>query len=249
MAIWIMAWIWFDPRSFSLEPDHPRVKYFVNYLRVDRAQHVEQSMRRAQQHIEPIRHAFHQHRVPAALVWLALIESGFEVDAVSPRNAVGVFQFRASTARAFGLEVNAQRDERLDPGRAADACASYLTYLHNQFGSWELALACYVFGEGSVRRICDAYEIEDWSDVETHLPRSVSDYVYKVKAAALVASAWMQRQRDKHSNGVRLHIVQPGETLTGIARVYRVDVEALRLANQVSNDLIHHGDELIIPTR
>lgn len=43
------------------------------------------------------------------------------------------------------------------------------------------------------------------------------------------------------------HTVQAGETLWSISRLYGVSLDALRLANALTTDLIYPGQELIIP--
>jgi len=45
-----------------------------------------------------------------------------------------------------------------------------------------------------------------------------------------------------------IHVVQPGETLSGIARQYGVSVDALMAANDITDPhLIKIGQEIIIP--
>lgn len=49
------------------------------------------------------------------------------------------------------------------------------------------------------------------------------------------------------TDGQQTHVVQRGETLTGIARQYDTTVSALRSANNLSSDRIYAGQTLIIP--
>ncbi len=43
------------------------------------------------------------------------------------------------------------------------------------------------------------------------------------------------------------HMVQPGDTLWGISRLYGVNLDDLRAANNLTADVIYPGQELVIP--
>lgn len=83
------------------------------------------------------------HHLPPQLVAVALAESGFDNEARSGRQSAGLWQFLPGTARTMGLEVSAQRDERLDPNRATEGAANLLAQLYQQFGDWPVAIAAY----------------------------------------------------------------------------------------------------------
>jgi hypothetical protein len=106
-----------------------------------------------------------------------------------------MWQFMSATARRFGLKVGPKVDERTNPARATDAAISYLSKLHDRFGSWYLAAAAYNSGEGTVLRALKRTTgrttgtDEDFFRILPALPRETQDYVPKLIAAARIGNA------------------------------------------------------------
>jgi membrane-bound lytic murein transglycosylase D len=135
--------------------------------------------------------------LPEDMVYLALIESGFDPDAYSNAAAVGMWQFMASTARDVGLRVDWWVDERRDPVRSTDGAIKFLKWLNDQFGSLYLAAAAYDGGPGRVERglsrSADELDGVKGDDIffalaeKNYLRAETRDYVPKLIAAALVA--------------------------------------------------------------
>ena len=136
---------------------------------------------RAQTYVSRLKPIFSAQGAPAALVWLAEVESSFDPGARSPAGAVGMFQFMAPTARAQGLSLS-PHDERLDPDRSARAAAKYLRYLYGRFGDWRLALAAYNAGETRVHNLLTRYKTRSYSVISTRLPAETQMYVPKIEA-------------------------------------------------------------------
>ena len=99
------------------------------------------------------RRSLARNGLPRDLVYLAMIESGFENAARSRVGAGGIWQFMPGAARAYGLEVSYWMDARRDPERSAEAAARYLKDLYVRFGSWPLVFAAYNAGYGAVLRV------------------------------------------------------------------------------------------------
>jgi membrane-bound lytic murein transglycosylase D len=130
-----------------------------------------------------------EHGLPQDLVYLSLIESGYNPNAYSRAHAVGLWQFLASTARRYGLRVTYWIDERRDPVLATHAAAAYLKDLYEEFGSWYLAAAAYNGGSSRVRRAIRRTGSRDfWTLARRgYFPSETRDYVPKFIAAALIA--------------------------------------------------------------
>ena len=90
--------------------------------------------------------------MPTELALLPFVESAFNPQAVSSAKAAGMWQFMPATGRTFELKQNAFRDDRRDVLASTRAALDYLQKLYGLFGDWQLALASYNWGEGSVAR-------------------------------------------------------------------------------------------------
>lgn len=128
--------------------------------------------------------------VPENIVFLSLIESGFNPYAYSVARAAGPWQFIASTARRYGLEINWWKDERRDPVKSTFAAADYLKDLYGMFGSWNLAMAAYNAGEGRIQKAMKRSNADNyWELLGTkHIRPETKDYVPKFIAASLIAN-------------------------------------------------------------
>jgi membrane-bound lytic murein transglycosylase D len=127
--------------------------------------------------------------VPEDLVYVAMIESGFDPSAQSSVGAAGMWQFMEPTGRVYGLDTDYWSDDRLDFERAGYAAATYLADLKTRFGTWELALAAYNAGYGLVVQSIRANNTNNYwalSEIENALPRQTVNYVPKILAAAIV---------------------------------------------------------------
>lgn len=136
---------------------------------------------RADTYVPRLRPIFTAAGVPAALVWLAEVESSFAPNARSPVGAVGMFQLMPATARSMGLALS-PTDERLDPRKSATAAAKYLRYLHGRFGDWRLALAAYNGGETRVKALLDRASTRTYASIAPRLPAETQMYVPKIEA-------------------------------------------------------------------
>ncbi|MGH7165945.1 MAG: transglycosylase SLT domain-containing protein [Nitrospiraceae bacterium] len=132
---------------------------------------------------------FTEFNLPSDLVFLSLVESGFNPRAYSRARATGPWQFMTSTARLYGLRIDHYVDERRDPVKSTVAAARYLRDLYDLFGTWPLALAAYNAGEGKVLRALQKARAESfWELAQTRLlRRETREYVPRFMAATIIA--------------------------------------------------------------
>jgi membrane-bound lytic murein transglycosylase D len=142
-------------------------------------------LRRANRYRDLVLQILREEGVPGDLLYLAMIESGFNPQAYSPAKAVGMWQFMDFTGRDRGLRQDAWVDERRDPVRATHAAARHLRDLYAVFQDWRLALAAYNAGEGRVSRaIAQAGHRDFW---RLSLPTETANYVPLYMAATVLA--------------------------------------------------------------
>lgn len=127
--------------------------------------------------------------MPPGLAEVVHVESGFNLTAVSPRGAAGLWQFMPATAREYGLVVTATQDDRFDVFKSTVAAAHYLRELHYQFNNWPLALAAYNAGPNRVSKAMQRLGTHDFWTLSrsSSLPGETVDYVSKVLAVSTLA--------------------------------------------------------------
>ncbi|MBM4360846.1 MAG: transglycosylase SLT domain-containing protein, partial [Deltaproteobacteria bacterium] len=146
-------------------------------------------LKRSGRYQEVVLETLREWRLPEDLIWVAMIESGFDPRAKSPAGAVGLWQFMRTTGSVYGLEVDKYQDLRRDPLRATRAAAHHLRDLHQRFGSWDLALAAYNMGYEQLLDAIDRTGTTDFNELSRQraIPNETANYVPKIVAAALVA--------------------------------------------------------------
>jgi membrane-bound lytic murein transglycosylase D len=175
--------------------DHPRIDYWIERFQnvPDMREKFEGFLERGGQWAPHILERLEARGMPLDLLYLAMIESGFNPAATSHASAVGIWQFMSPTGQQYGLAIDRAVDERRDPIRATEAALDYLQYLHRRFGSWYLASAAYNTGQGRVGRIMKqqygrekARNEQEYYRIWPRLPAETRDYVPLMIAAARI---------------------------------------------------------------
>lgn len=131
--------------------------------------------------------ALDAYNLPLELKYLPIIESALNPSAVSRAGASGLWQFMLATGKMYGLESNSLVDERRDPIKATWAAARYLKELYAIYGDWNLVIAAYNCGPGTINKaIRRANGKTDYWDIYNLLPKETRGYVPAFIAANYV---------------------------------------------------------------
>lgn len=145
------------------------------------------TIKRANRYLPVIVPILKQQSIPLDFIYLAAIESAFNPLAYSPAKAAGIWQFMASTARQYGLEVNEDIDERYNVEKATVAACKYLRNAYKKYGSWVNAAAAYNAGTQRITDELDRQGVDEAFDL--HLVQETSRYVFRILAIKEVFAA------------------------------------------------------------
>jgi membrane-bound lytic murein transglycosylase D len=178
-----------DPFHFDIPiVVNSRVEEFILYFQTVIKERFSTWLAQSSKYTPLMRSVLQENGLPEDLVYLSLIESGFNPYAYSRSKAMGLWQFIAPTGKRYGLKVNAWVDERRDPEKSTLAAALYLKDLYDMFECWYLAAAGYNAGERKIARGMKRYRTEDFWELTKHryLKRETKNYVPQMIAAALI---------------------------------------------------------------
>ncbi len=142
-------------------------------------------MKRAHKYFPVIEPILAKNGIPDDFKYLAVAESGLE-NVVSHAGATGFWQIMKATGREYGLEINANVDERYHLEKSTEVACRYLNKYKKKYGSWTLAAAAYNTGSGSVDKYLRIQKVNDYYDLL--LGQETGRYVFRIMAIKEILS-------------------------------------------------------------
>lgn len=178
-----------DPKEFDIPIDvNEDVAKWVRYFTGSGRKYYERWLSRSTRYRPMMYREIERRGLPRDLVYLSMIESGYNPHAYSHAAAAGLWQFIPSTGRLYRMRIDSWVDERRDPARSTEAGLEFLGDLYKMFGDWRLAWAAYNGGPGRIRRATDQAGSKDFWVLArgNYLHTETDNYVPKIMAAAII---------------------------------------------------------------
>ena len=177
--------VWERVRNgYTMKPmDTDLVRHWENFYSA-KPEYFARMVDRSSHYLYHIIEEVERRKMPTEVALLPMIESAYNPQAYSKAHASGLWQFIPSTGRLYGLRQNWWYDGRRDVIAATNAALDYLEKLYGMFGDWELALASYNWGEGSVGRAVAKNQAQGqptgYDDIR--MPAETKNYVPRLQA-------------------------------------------------------------------
>ena len=171
------------------------VKGFINLYMIRKRGSLSRMMGVSQLYYPMFEEVLDKYNIPLELKHLAVIESALIPYARSGAGATGLWQFMYPTGKMFGLKVDSYIDERCNPYKATVAAAEYLKSLYSMFNDWQMVLAAYNAGPGTISKaIRRSGGKKTYWEIRPYLPLETQSYV-----PAFIAANYAMNYADDHN--------------------------------------------------
>lgn len=141
-------------------------------------------IKRSTRYFTIIEEMLKEHNLPQDLKYVAIAESALRPHVGSPKGAIGFWQFIKSTGLKYGLQIDAEKDERRNVFASTQAAIMYFKDLYAIFGSWTLAAAAYNMGEEGLQAEILAQKTNNFYHL--YLPLETQRYIFRIQVAKLI---------------------------------------------------------------
>lgn len=187
------------------------VRNYIDLYAVRKREMVSRMLGMTQLYFPMIEEILDRKKIPLELKYLAIVESALNPNARSRAGAVGLWQFMYGTGKMMGLKITSYVDERSDPYKATEAACDYIQFLYDMFGDWQMVLAAYNGGPGTVSKaIRRSGGKNTYWEIRPYLPKETQGYV-----PAFIAVNYVMSHADEHN----LYSVNPSLTFADVDTV------------------------------
>lgn len=184
--------VWRPGKSFDIPlTENEQVQKWVRIFTTTLRPKFELWLSRASRYAPLIEATLREKGLPTDLLYLSMIESGFNLNAYSRARAAGPWQFMSATGKMYGLNNNGYVDDRRDIEKSTAAAAAHLKDLYNNYNDWYLAFAAYNAGAGGVNRAIRKAGTDDFWKLSApktkYLHAETKEYVPRILAAAIIS--------------------------------------------------------------
>lgn len=167
------------------------VRNYIELYAVRKRAMVSRMLGMSKMYFPMIEEILDRKKIPLELKYLAIVESALNPTARSRAGAVGLWQFMYGTGKMMGLKTSSYVDERNDPVKSTEAACEYIQFLYDMFGDWQMVLAAYNGGPGTVSKAIrrSGGKTTYW-EIRPYLPRETQGYVPAFIAVNYVMTHW-----------------------------------------------------------
>ena len=194
------------PHAFN-----PAVLSFVKLFTERNRKYMQRVLERENVYFPLFEKYLTKYNLPLELKYLAVVESSLIPTAKSPVGATGLWQFMGPTAGDLRLRRDEWVDERMNPEKSTEAACKHLRYLYGIFHDWELVLAAYNWGAGSMQRVIRRTGKKAFWDLYPHLPKETRNYVPTF--TAIMYSMQYAQAHQLHSPELQYRYAEAMDTL------------------------------------
>ncbi|MFI5148539.1 MAG: transglycosylase SLT domain-containing protein [Bacteroidia bacterium] len=218
---------------FDLVYNEP-VRAFIDLYVVRKRLLVSRMVGLSQLYYPMMEEVLDKYGLPLELKHLAVIESALNPNAKSRSGAMGLWQFMFNTGKLYGLNNTSYVDDRCDPYKATVAAAEYLKFLYGLFGDWQMVLAAYNSGPGTVMKAMRrSGNKKSYWEIRPFLPRETQSYV-----PAFIAANYVMNYYGEHN-------IYPSEPRKSFFETDTVNIKQQVSFEQISHALNISMDELV----
>lgn len=233
------------------------VKAYIDAYLVKHREKVSQMLGLTELYFPIFEETLDRYDLPIELKYLAVIESALNPNARSKSGATGLWQFMYRTGKIYNLNSTSYVDDRCDPYKSTEAACQYFRFLYDMFGDWQMVLAAYNGGPGTLlKAIRRAGGKRDYWEVRPFLTKETQGYV-----PAFIAVNYVMTHASDHN----LYPIKPDffhfeldtvvvhkqTNLATVASVLQMPLEQIRFLNPIfKNTTIpetKEGIALILP--